>query len=358
VTAIDPYRQAVAYLDIGQPRLAVPLLASYLASHPDDSQALSYLAQAFSELGEASQARDASLQSLKINPTNNHALRLLAFAYADLGKIKDARIAAEEAQRVAPDYWLTHLTRARIDLTPGGGTKGSQAAVKKLLELAPDVAESHVVAADHILIAEGPVVYEEERAQARQHLERALAIDPQNAQAVASLSRLELGTRWRGAEGARVALRALAMDPTNPANRSLLYTTLTASIKWIPRAVVVLLIFDLLVGGILEDGKEPGSLSGFAAVAVVGAVLAVAFTVTVLARLVASVKPRTMTLVRAIPRVSAVLVIRLTVIVACIILLVAAPFIPFAIAVEVLSWAIVVLLVSGVIAWLEGVRLA
>lgn len=354
----EAYGQALAYLEVGQPGLALPLLATHLASYPDHAQGLSYLAQALSQLGDPANAKDAAERSLALHPHNDHALRILAFSLAELGKLKEARLAAEEAQRVAPDYWLTHLTRARLDLGLADGTKNGRAAVARLLELAPDVAESHVVAADYILVAEGPVVYEEDRARARLHLEKALAIDPQDAAAIASMGRLELGTRWKTAEGARIALGALAQDPTNYRNRELLYATIIASIKWLPRTYYLLLLFILIVGSGLEADKETETLSGYRSVAVAGAVLALVISAAVIGRLAATLKRRTLTLVRAIPRVSRILLVRILAIAGSLLVLLTSPALSFEVATYVLTATIAVLVITGVASMLRKLAMS
>lgn len=93
----EPVARAFAMLQAGQLAQAVPLLRTYLASHPNDVEVLHNLGMALSDLGKLDEARRYLLKALELAPLHTDTLVALGVAY-ERGK--------------DPNSALVYLTRA------------------------------------------------------------------------------------------------------------------------------------------------------------------------------------------------------------------------------------------------------
>ncbi len=77
----DPVSRAFAMLQSGQLAQAVPILKSYLASHPNDFDVLYNLGMALSDLGDLDEAKGYLLKALALSPRSANVLVALGVAY-------------------------------------------------------------------------------------------------------------------------------------------------------------------------------------------------------------------------------------------------------------------------------------
>ena len=135
----------------------------------------------------------------------------------------------EQALRIDPDYaraWaglagVYHITRERAapdELTAWGG------AVERALQLGPNLAESHVRAAQYYWLLGKPETSEE-------HCKQAIALNPSDP-LVLSVSAGRAFTAGHWSEGIALQRRAVAVDPLSATNRSNLGVYLAAVGEW------------------------------------------------------------------------------------------------------------------------------
>ncbi len=313
----DGLFKAIALLDAGQPKPALRLLHTHVASHPDDVEAHTRLAQAHLDLKEPAEARDAALRALALSPEREHPLRLLALASARLGDRSTAVRAAEDAQRIAPNSWLAHHVRVSVDVTANRFSHAGREAITPLLRLAPDLADSHAIAAGHILSA--GILSASERELARKYVTTALEIDPQHTYAQYLLGNLEMRSPGRVSKGLRPTLDSVEGDPTDPANRAIVLAIVNASVRWLAWLFTLELLVDLFA---YRSPAYPGIKIG-------GAITALACTTIYVALVKRNLGGRALTLLRAMPRVSRIFVVKAGLLVCSLATLLTAPFLSF-----------------------------
>lgn len=347
--------RAVTLLDAGQPAKALPLLRTHLAGHPSDPEGLAFFAQASLDVGDIDGATRSARASLALSPENEHVLRILALALAYAGNHADAVKAAEEARRLHPDEWRTHLVRSQVDIHGRKATRDGEAALEALMRLAPDLADTHVAAAMYVRLKSGGLIVEADRRLALVHARRALQLDPQDQSAQVTLAVVELSNRYRPARGARLMLNAISNDPANPANRAYLFVSVYELVKLIPWQ---LLLLSLLSGmALLPSGEgEESAARAYIFLSALVAAGAVLILFVYLFHPVLLLRSRAIRLLRAVPRVSFVLTAWLTAIALCFIVFLILPFIPPTVAAFAVPAATCLLVVTGVAAGI--VRLA
>ncbi len=104
-----------------------------------------------------------------------------------MGQTADAVLAAQEARKLAPHFWRSHVCVAQAATADGQHELAAQAAAMALT-LAPEVADVHVTAGKAAL-GRGDL------AEARRWQESALAIEPTHSGAVNELGRISLRAR-------------------------------------------------------------------------------------------------------------------------------------------------------------------
>jgi len=347
----DAFDQAVRYLEFGQSDLAIPLLQTYLASHPDDPFAHAQLAQAYVGIREYALARESATHSIAHLPDNDHPFRLLALAHSRLGDADAARAAAERAQAIAPHDWRTHLVRAQADVIADKATPRGREAVAELLREEPERLQTQLIAADYVR-TEGPLLFASDRDKVRGHLEAALAIDPENSDAMAGLGLLESKSRWRGALSSQLMVGAAALDPASPANAAQFFIAIWASFKWLPRFYLVLFVFVLLIGSPDDVTPADESQRAYFGAALIGAICGLLLAVAFLGRLLLTLRSRTWSFLRAARHSSGWLTAWLFAIALSLAVLLALPALNFSIALIVIPIAFVCLSVTTVVLWL------
>lgn len=154
------------------------------ATEPGDVDGWCLLSQALLGLDEDNGAADAARRAIALAPDSEWPHRLLSIALTSLGRDQDALGAAIECVRCGPFAWQAH---ARV----AGASSAlklhdqAEAAASRTLELGSTDSRAWVIAAD-VAASKG------DRDLAAQRYRRALALDPQDADAHAGLARTEL----------------------------------------------------------------------------------------------------------------------------------------------------------------------
>jgi tetratricopeptide (TPR) repeat protein len=319
-------RTAITFLEANQPKRALPLLQSHLASYPDDASAHARLAEAFIGIDEYERARTEAERALTLAPAEEHPLRLLAISYAHLGDHRRAVQIAQEAIAVAPDHWPVHHVRVSIDATAGKITQGGRDAIIPLLELAPDVAAAHLLAASHMLI--GGWLSAEERAFARSHIDTALEIDPQNSFGQYLLGNLEMNSFGRSAKSFRPTFDSILSDPMDAGNRRYIVAVVNAGVRWLAVVYFALLVWIIVAFGVPQVFDYPVT-----SIAVgLSATVSTAVFLLVVRR---NLGNRLWAFVRLVPRGGGLLMLRLHVMGCSLAVLLLSPFVSFSILIYV-----------------------
>jgi hypothetical protein len=127
----------------------------------------------------------AARETLRVDPQHDWAYRMLSLCEQALGRPAESVAAAEKSVRLAPLIWQTNMRLAESLTIHGGRQLEAEAAVAAALELAPDNADVHLVAAK---VARTGGRYEE----AAESCHRSLAIRPEHPGALHELARLQL----------------------------------------------------------------------------------------------------------------------------------------------------------------------
>jgi tetratricopeptide (TPR) repeat protein len=345
--------QGIALLEVGQPQQGLLLLKDFLAGDPDNALALSHLSRAYLDLDDPRQAAQAARRSLSLGPDNEFALRLLALSSARLKDRATAIHAAEAAQRMAPFNWMTHFVRADVDVTLRRRSVAGRRASAEALRLAPDITGTHMGAANYIICVDG-LSTTRARKLARRHLIRALAIDPQHSSAHVMLASLDLINGWRTASATERMLGALALDPTNSANRARLFFTITANVKILVFLFIVLLYVVLGIGRSVNSGDPYHLLATYPFASGASAGIALLACAAVLGRFAWVLRGRAVRLLRNVPHISVALTIRLICIAFALIALLILPLVPLTIGLPIGSVALALLVLSSLTAHLAG----
>ena len=198
-----------ALLDAGQAEAALEIFAGILSSSPDDFDALCGAASAEIDLKRGPDAVAHAQAAIKLHPEAELPLRLLAYALMVDQKLGPARDAAQRALELDPNSWVTHYTRAAVDVEGKLLSPQSIYSAEEAVTLAPNepsarVLWGRVLRMDH------------DAAGAEEQFRAALRLDPNNRAALFNLgiSKLRKGDH----EGASsVFVDFAATDPGSKA---------------------------------------------------------------------------------------------------------------------------------------------
>jgi predicted Zn-dependent protease len=200
---------ARALLAVDRAQAAMEQVHRVLAEDPADADAWCLLAMCHRRTGDIDNALRAAQRGVTLRPDSEWAHRVHAEMLRKSGRYPAAVEAARGAVRLAPQEWRAHVTLVHTLLDAGGpAVAQAREPVARALELAPDVADSHVLAGRvHARL--------DEPDEARACWQRALALDPDHTAAQTLLARDDLarGRTSAGVAGLRTVLRT---DPTNP----------------------------------------------------------------------------------------------------------------------------------------------
>jgi tetratricopeptide (TPR) repeat protein len=209
------YLVGLAHIQAGSPQEGIPMLARF-ADHRRDSamwrtdlqleEALYYLGAAYIQVDQLELARQALGLALEIDRTDADAIFLLGQVYAGLGQVEAAAEQYLAALRYVPDFEDVYLALFHLDSVSGHRGRLAYAeaglaychqdyeiAIEKLdltLKADPQFVAAYVLLG---LAHEG----QGELELARQNLEKALVIEPENFLAQHVLGRIAAG---RGTE--------------------------------------------------------------------------------------------------------------------------------------------------------------
>src|SRR6202012_1575988 len=172
--------RASAMLDVRRFDEASALLARVVSAEPESSRAWCLMARAHLGAERYTEAVSAANRRGSLDPADEWPHRLASNALVHLGNFPDALQAADEACRLAPGYWQTHVCVAQAALAgqrPGGASRARA--------LAPNEPDVHFLSGK-VSLARGQLV------EAREHQEQALALDPAHSGAMNELGRIRL----------------------------------------------------------------------------------------------------------------------------------------------------------------------
>jgi len=197
--------QAKAFAAAGRPDEALNTVAAFLASNPEDREALIVAGDALNALHRYHEAQRIAYRVLAADPADLGGLIVGVTAAIGRQDRSTAIAMADEAVRVHPDNWYAHAAVARVGIA--GAKPGDRAlrSAQELVTLDPSSASSHILLGE-VWRLRGEFV------DATSAFRTALAIDPLNANAANNLAVVMLHRR-RPAAAVRVFGDILRRDP-------------------------------------------------------------------------------------------------------------------------------------------------
>ncbi|HUC21482.1 MAG TPA: tetratricopeptide repeat protein [Streptosporangiaceae bacterium] len=196
---------------------AASLLARIVAAEPQDSRARCLLAATHLGKGRYKEAAAAADSAITLAPSDDWPYRLASSAQRHLGKITAAISSATEACKLAPHEWRAYICLARallatqtdylaqLEHTYEEYCHDAEQATATALRLAPHEPDAHFTA--------GQVSYAQKKWKAaREHQERALALDPAHSGALNELGRISMH-RGGSPQAARHFIQAARSAP-------------------------------------------------------------------------------------------------------------------------------------------------
>jgi tetratricopeptide (TPR) repeat protein len=190
------------------------VLAQYLAEHPEDGKARFALAETYFKLRDYSR----SLEQLKIlarrQPRNHEVYLRQAVVLKYAGDPVAAEQAIRRALALQPESRLAREWLGEIYLDQGRNHQALQV-FERCLKERPDsffALMGKGRALEQLLRARHPIPLE----SVIRPVERAVQVDPQNAEGLTTLARMLFTFQEKADEAEKLALRATALDPGSP----------------------------------------------------------------------------------------------------------------------------------------------
>ena len=199
--------RAQALLDANRPKEALAAVAGALAREPENPRALCIQALALLALERPNEALDSAVAAVVSDPDGEWGHRIASIALSRVGRHEQSIAAGRRAVELAPNLALTHMRLALslLDAQPPR-LADARAAVSHALSLEPDSPEAMRIA--------GMVEFRAGRLDdAERHYTRSLSLEPDNAMAVNNLAVVRL-RRGRPFDAAVGFAGAAALDPT------------------------------------------------------------------------------------------------------------------------------------------------
>jgi len=171
------------------------------------------------------------------------------------------------------------------------------------------------------------------------------------------LASYDLINGWRTASAVEMMLGALALDPTNSANRARLFFTITASVRILVFLFIFLLYIVYGIGRSANSGDPYHLLANYPLAASVAAGIALLISTAVIGRLAWVLRGRAVRLLRNVPQISIALTIRLICIAFALIVLLILPVAPLAFGLPIGTVALVLLVLTTFTTHLAARRL-
>lgn len=223
--------RAELLVELRRPEEALKLLAEAIAQDPDSYYAWCVKSLAHIRLQDYSAALDAASTAATLSPEDEWSHQLACIALLNLPcRAQDAIAAARQAVRLGPEEWRSHYLLGIALMDHRRHRAEAVSASERVLELAPDEPDAHVLAGDIAILRK-------KKKLARQHFERALALDPESFEAHDGLARMRLNLRGlplpsRYAEAAGGYATGLRTDPDIKETRHNLDLALRTGIAW------------------------------------------------------------------------------------------------------------------------------
>jgi cytochrome c-type biogenesis protein CcmH/NrfG len=230
--------RAMVLLGAGRPDDALGLVREVVAVLPDNPTALGLLAVCLLEVGEGESGTAAARRAVALDPGDPGSLDVLAMVLSAGGESREARQVARTLVRLAPHGWRSHFALA---VALGSGRiprrREALASAEQALRLAPESPDA--------LNLVGWCRLQLGRVDAREFFERALAVDPTNADALYYLGLVGLD-RARLAEAGEMFRAGLRVAPHSvPLRRRLGEVALRA----VSRLIAAVFLVAFLIGG-------------------------------------------------------------------------------------------------------------
>jgi cytochrome c-type biogenesis protein CcmH/NrfG len=241
VTVATAAQQAQSYLELNRPADALRVLASELASNPDNVRCLLLAGQAHLAANPGRHGAKFAFtpvqHAVELDPNNARGWQLLAEVHTRLGAHSKARKAARAGQRLAPSSVAAHTSVVNADVAAKKITRRTRTAAAEALRLAPQSQQAYFTAG-YLAQNEGKF------RKAAKYYRQALAIDSTYRPAIHNLALIAVG---RGDMGRAVAAFAglLSTDPT--------YAIALRNLRVVARITLtmadLLLAFDVVLAG-------------------------------------------------------------------------------------------------------------
>ena len=218
---------------LGRHDEALRVSSRALAANPHDPDLLLQAAVAEVGLDHPDRARELLLRAGAEDPDSSRVQRVLSFVLLREHQPDAARGAALRAVELAPFDPYAHAQLARA-AAACRDRLGAVAAAGRAIDLAPDLAESHIAMAD-ALFPEGVRPPKADLRSAETHLVRALQIEPGNAGALNDIGRIQLalGRQVRAAGHLASAVRADPFAEVVQRNMDVVLLGLVARAHWV-----------------------------------------------------------------------------------------------------------------------------
>jgi len=177
---------AGALVELGRYAEAQALLTDQLAATPDDAHLLGLLARCQLGTGHHAAALATANRCVALHPEDEWGHRLASIALDGMGRAEEALGAAQQAVRLAPLAWRTHLQVALVAVDVRGRLVDARDAAAHAVRLAPNEPDAYFAVG---LVAQRRSEHDAARAAYR----HTLALDPQHAMALNNLTVLDGG---------------------------------------------------------------------------------------------------------------------------------------------------------------------
>ncbi len=226
-------RRADSLNVLGRHDQALAVVGPALAGSPQDVGLLVQAAIAQVGLQRPHEALRLLRSAAAADPSSSRVHRILSFVELERGAVAEAVQAAYRATQLSPFDPYAHAQLARSCARQGNRDCAIMAA-SRAIELAPDLADSHIAMAD-VRFPEGAKPPRADLRLAETHLLRALQIEPVNAAALNDLARVQLamGHQVRAAGHLASAVRADPMTTVMQHNMDIVFIGLIARAHWV-----------------------------------------------------------------------------------------------------------------------------
>lgn len=271
----EPIRHAENLIALRRFADALPWIGRAITADPRSAGPYCLLAFALLHLGQCRHALQAAETAVSHEPENWWPHGLRSVCLRQLGKKRRALDAAQEAARLGPDVpeALYELVAAQLGCYQ---MRAAQTTAERLVAIAPENAFTHEALGFVALALR-------QWSTAETHLRRALAIDPQGAEALnnlgVALQRQALHPfNWLGGARLRREKHLEALERFHDAARlepmsAYIKANLQGALGWYLRPMVLLIVLGALVvmWGRLDHSHSPLTPVALLAIAAVGA---------------------------------------------------------------------------------------